>query len=584
MSITPKRWLRHVLLACLVGLVASTGLAAPASAAPQAPVITSDDFPEDSSEHPVPMVGEIGTFRITTIDSDIKSYLVDFTKDDQPRTEIVLDDLSAPVDLSYMPTIEGSDVLTVRAVNTAGEGTETRYIFIVSAKNPVGAWTLDEPEGSVTVGDASGTNLGTVAPGVTLGADGPGDATAASFDGSEHAYIDTTEQGLVRTDEGFAVSAWVRVDDLGRDQVAVSVADEDESGFALGYRSRSASSGEWSFWAADSASAPSQDWQVSGGSVRPGTADEWVHLMGVYNQVDQSMTLYVNGTAVGSTVRGSVWNAEGDVQIGRALTAGEWSMAWDGDIAEVKVFDRFVAESEAANIGEHRLFQRQGYWQFSSVSGGLSPEYTGGQAAQLHGGAAILEEDPFSWPFPISGAGHLLLDGDGDYASIDQPMTDTSGSFSVTAQVLPDQLNQDMTVFSINGEHRALAEVRYNAISSTWELVLAKTDTPESETVSVTSLHSPHTWSAQGIAVVFDGAHGEWTLYVDGNQGGVSILDDQIESWTAIGGIEIGRSSSGGTGTDYFTGGIDEFRVYSGAINDHYLTALAIAGTEMPNL
>lgn len=585
MSITQNRWPSRLLLAGLTGLIASAGLAAPASAVPQAPIITSDDFPEGPGGISVPMVGEIGSFRITTADADIESYLVDFMKDDKGRVEVVLDSLSAPLDLSYMPTSAGSDVLTVRALNTAGEAKESRYIFNVSAKNPVGAWALAESAGSEAVMDADGSNLGTVLPGVALGVDGPGAATAAAFDGSKHAYIDTTDKGLLRSDEGFAVSAWVRVDDLGRDQVAVSLADKEESGFALGYHSLSDSSGEWSFWTADAESAPLTEWRVSGGSVRAGTADEWVHLAGVYNQVDQSMTLYVNGTAVDSTIRETTWNAGGDVQIGRARAAGEWAMEWNGDIAEVKVFDRHVAAGEAVKLGVHRLFQRLGYWQFSSASGALSPEYTGGQAVQLHGDASIyVGEDPDFGPFPISGAGHLLFDGDGDYASLNVPPTDTSGSFSVTALVLPDELSRDMTVFSIAGEHRPLAEVRYDSADRTWKLVLAKSDSPDAETVSVSSRNSPTTWSAQGIAVVFDGALGEWTLYVGGSQSGVSISDEEIESWTATAGVEIGRASTADTGTAYFDGGIDEFRVYSGAISDYNINALSMAGIEMPNL
>ncbi|WP_198667570.1 LamG domain-containing protein [Glycomyces dulcitolivorans] len=585
MSITLKRSAQRVALAALAGLLAVGGLASPAAAAPTAPVITSDDFPDDDQLHPV--LGEIGTITITAVDPDIAYYLVDFNYDSVGQRRIDLDPPSAVVELEFMPTIAGSQMLTVRAVNAAGAGVTTYYDFRVSAKAPVGEWALDEPAGSTAVADANGANLGTPGSGVTLGTDGPGDATAASFDGTRRAFVNTTDKGLLRTDEGFAVSAWVRVDDLARDQAAVSVKSREESGFALGYRSLSATSGEWSFWIPDAKFDPAGEWRVSGGSVRPGTADEWVHLVGVYNQVDQTIVLYVNGTQVGSAVRETVWNAVGDVQIGRARAADAWSYQWNGDIAEPRVFDRYVAAGEAAGLAVYPQFHREGYWQFNGVTDGVSPEYLGGESATLYGDASIYgePEDPFSGdPFPIAGAGHLLLDGDGDYASAATPQLDTAGSFSLSAKVQPESLTQDMTVLSIAGEHRPLVEVRYNAALGSWELVVAKADAPDAETVSVTSRRGPDAWSPQGIVVVFDGALDQWALYVGGIQA-PAVIDGDFDSWSATGGLQIGRSVTGDVSGSYFHGAIDEVRAYTGAIDDYRINVFGFSsGTENPNL
>ncbi|THV31398.1 LamG domain-containing protein [Glycomyces paridis] len=584
MSIIPKRALRGLLLAALAGVVAAAGLATPAAAAPSAPVITSDDFPSDDFITS-PMVGEIGTITITAADPDIAYYIVDFSRDDKGPEKIVLDPPSEPVELAYMPTISGRQVLNVRAVSTTGGAVDTYYTFLVSAKAPVGAWALAEPTGSAQVLDANGLNPGKVGNGVQLGAEGPGDATAASFDGTSRAFVNTADKDLLRTDEGFAVSAWVRVDDLARDQAAVSLKSAEESGFVLGYHSLSATSGEWTFATPDAKRDPTGSWQVSGGSVWPGTADEWVQLTGVYNQVDQSIALYVNGVAVDTAVRETTWNASGDVQIGRALADDEWGLNWSGDLAEIQVFDRFVATGEVEDLVTHPLFTREGYWQFNTAPDGLSPEYLGGESAVLHGDASILVEgDPFFDPFPIAGTGNLLLDGDGDYATLDAPLVDTSGSFSVTAvvQLEGDHLDEDMTVFSIPGEHRPLAEVRYDATDYAWKLVLATADDPEAATVELTSRVTPVTFQPQGIAVVFDGSLGQWNLYVGGNAS-AGAVSEGIEPWTAAGGLEIGRSRTGG-GSSYFAGGIDELRVYTGAISDYVVVAAAMAYAEDPGI
>ncbi len=423
--------------------------------------------------------------------------------------------------------------------------------------------------------------------GVALGVAGPGERTAASFDGTENAHIDTADESLLPTDEGFAAAAWVRVDDLSRDQAAVSVNGPGEPGFVLGYHSLSDTSGEWTMRIPDASHDAAGDWLVSGGSVRPGTAGEWVHLLGVYDTRDQSMTLYVNGTEAATGTRGSVWSADGDVQIGRAADGGGYGLHWSGDLAEAKVFDRVVPASELHSLVAYTHLDREGYWQFNTAEGGQSPEYLGGEAALLGGDAGIYTPtDIWFDPIALNGEGHLTLDGEGDYASLNGPMVDTSGSFSLTARARLDDTNAatDMTVIAVPGTDQNMVEVRYSAELRSWELVLAAEDAPGSEKVSVISRVAPSSaGQGQGLAVVFNGALGEWTLYVDG-VASEPIADSEIGAWTATGGLQIGRSGPDGSSGSYFAGAIDEVRAYTGVLSEPQVRILSGSMVEQPGI
>jgi hypothetical protein len=77
MSIASKPLIRRMALAVLAGALTAAGIASPVLAnTPNAPVITSTDFPE-GIDAKVPMVGEIGTFTITAADPDIEKYTLE---------------------------------------------------------------------------------------------------------------------------------------------------------------------------------------------------------------------------------------------------------------------------------------------------------------------------------------------------------------------------------------------------------------------------------------------------------------------------------------------------------------------------
>jgi hypothetical protein len=82
----------------------------------------------------------------------------------------------------------------------------------------------------------------------------------------------------------------------------------------------------------------------------------WVHLVGVNDAVEQTMTLFVNGTEVGSVERTApAWDAAGALTIGASLwreSGGAPALAdrWAGTIDTVYAFQGAVPASSINRI------------------------------------------------------------------------------------------------------------------------------------------------------------------------------------------------------------------------------------------
>lgn len=527
--------------------------------APDPPEIASADFPDDGSW--TDRLGIYGSFTLTSTSSDVVRYRYDFTNDSAgPATVDAAADGSASI--SFMPSRRGPHVLTVEAFDRAANSSVNSSTFAVSARPAAGAWNLADPAGSGQAADAAGTNPAAAGAGVTFGVDGPGANSAVRLDGSPGAYLAAPARAVADTGAAFAASAWVRVADLSRDQTAVSVDGTGEAGFALGYH---AAEQAWSFEIPDFDLYRFTVWRVTSaaGSVEAG---EWAHLLAAYDPGSASMRLYVNGSLAATGQRGSTWNGIGAVQIGRSYREGRYAGHWDGDLAEVRVFDRMVFADEAVELSTLAP-QRQGYWQLNEAPGGESPEYTGGPPLVLGGGAEIYQQvDPILDPRPLLGTGHLQLDGVDGYAATGGPVVDTGDSFTVTARVrlASAQPTESMTVLSASGTNASMFTVRYSADLDAWELVVALADAAGGDTVSVVSSELPSAGpSGQLLAVVYNAFTDQLTLYVDG-VASAPLAEPFDDPWTAGGGLQVGRSLVGTAPGEHLSGAVDEVRAYTG--------------------
>ncbi|GAA1438596.1 LamG domain-containing protein [Nocardiopsis tropica] len=214
---------------------------------------------------------------------------------------------------------------------------------------PEGTWWLGETEGA-SAGDTSDHGLDARLHGdsdtVWDGAFNdwlfkPG----ILLDGAEGEHL-RTDGPAVRTDRSFTASAWVRLDDGGSDAVALSQGGTSTSGFALGYDSELE---KWIFEvpAEDSVGAVEVDRVASTQGAQIGG---WVHLAGVYDHTDGTLTLHVDGGREGNTAREGTWHAGGDVVIGGAGHADGVERPWTGGLVLAQVHQGAALQDEIAGI------------------------------------------------------------------------------------------------------------------------------------------------------------------------------------------------------------------------------------------
>ncbi|WP_247597624.1 LamG domain-containing protein [Streptomyces sp. RKND-216] len=557
--------------------------------APEAPAVTSTEYPDDDTWHRG--VGDYGTFSFHTPGTDIASYRYQFTGESWKTA--TPPEPGRPATVRWMPRTDAAYHLIVQAVDTAGNTRQTpnAHTFLVDAgRPPVGSWALADAEGSTQAAGEDGAEPAEAGTGVTFGVDGPHGSvrTAARLDGTAEGYLDTG-QHLVDTDQTFSVGAWVKLPEVPTSSMALVSQDGSAySGFTLGF---DGDSGRWSFLAPDLEIGTMISWEVLG--PRP-VAGEWTHLVGVYDRDDGadpgSMRMYVNGHLVEGDIqeRATTWNATGDLQIGRALEPRGYTDHLKGTVADVAVFDRVLTEAETAGLGGLPPGQLA-YWNMDQAADTVIPELGGGTGLDLHGDASVYlpdetcdpGTDPTCQPVaqPLWGDGHLDLSGADGYVSRGPGLLASKASFTITARARltsPDA-TEDQTVLALPGSSRAAALVRYDADRAIWELEVTESDTAGAPSASVPATGSEPSAVEAGdhLALVHDALFARVQLYVNGEL--AAEVSDWRYDWDfSAAALHIGRAGVGPTGTEHFSGALDEVRVFEGAFDQHLAAAVSM--------
>ncbi|MFF2149050.1 LamG domain-containing protein [Kitasatospora sp. NPDC058190] len=493
---------------------------------------------------------------------------------------------------------------------SAGEAADVAADRQLTAGLPAKAvWHLDG-NARTTPGTSESDDL-TVSGGTQLGIPGVADK-AIHLDGTS-GYA-RTARPMVDGTKSFSVSSWVRLPKLADGDTAARVVINQigahNNEFSLYY---SAYSKKWIFgrYKEDSAAdtlvravQPVCSGPVNGIPCFGPNEGQWTHLLGVSDAASQKLRLYINGTLVAETdyVQTTPWPNPGPVQIGAISREGKNGDFFDGDIDDVRLYDRVVTASEAADMVKQRP-QLVGRWRLDTATGSplVSPdESSAASGAQLGDGAKI---DPAGGLLLTPGA--LQLDGVKGYAQSAATPLHTDQSFTLAAWADTAGVpTRDMTVLSQAGANGNAVTVRWHYLKDDpatgahlgeWQ---AEVNTGDGAATGRTVVaHSPATSVLENwthLAVTYDALVGQLSLYVNGQpENQLCTSGDSCVSRTSWGparrpfdagpGLQFGRARAGaGSWGEYFSGELDDVWAYQGILSAAQIAKLADYNADIP--
>ncbi|MGW2820689.1 LamG domain-containing protein [Streptomyces sp. NPDC001443] len=550
---------------------------------PAEPSVASTQYPESNPENPddpwLDGVGRYGSFTIDSTAADVTKYW--FGVNGQPSSAHTLTTSAGGAKtMKFMPTKSGVNYITAQAFDAAGNGSSigTYYFRVRSGQPERMSWQLDENAGSATVDGAGGPWEATLSGGAQTGVAGVS-GTGLHLDGVDgHA---ATVSPVLNTAKSFSVSLWAKVGDIPANApegaVALSQAGGVRSAFELYW---SPSRAGWVFTrnSADSESATAaramQPACASGDTAcASARANTWTHLVGVFDNPNSQVKLYVNGALSGTAAYSGPWDARGATLIGATRKSGVLGSFFKGDLDQVQLFDYQLTDSQVSTLNAKNPVVSGGrpaklVFPLDEAAGttlvtGRSQKLS----ATLRGGATLGGEG--------AAGTALTFDGTDDYAETSQPLLDTYQSFSVSlwARLPKDKEARAMTAISQSSTVNRGFEVYHSSALGGWVFLRESADTADATVVRAQENACPANtncaaaglgeWSH--VVAVYDSDAGEMLLYVNGVLKATSAF---TTPWLAVGKVTLGAAgNTTGSPTSLFRGDLDDVRTYDRVIS-----------------
>lgn len=528
--------------------------------------------------------------------SNVTSYTYGWT---DPPTVTATVTAGASFTATLTPPRYGLNTLYMSSSNGVKTSPINAYQFLVAAPSTEAArWPLDDFNGHNYTDQVSGTALTTNANATWVSDSRFIGAKAAHFQNWGYGTQPVASFG---TDHSFSVSAWVRLGSIlsgnmtavGKDGVGASSA----GGFFLGLRYQSPSTPKWSFML-EAAKTDNFHGQAAYGTATLSTADvgKWYHLTGVYDAGEQKQRLYVNGVLTQELARTvTPWTADGPVAIGRGWWNGAIADQFNGDIADVRLWNRAITADDLAGTDQNDATgvpakagilaaTQVGLWDFADGLDGCycyGPTTDGAYFSRPMYLGPGYELDPPTAAFVSdshNGNGAVTFDGSTGYASttnpddgLAQPILRTNDSFTVAAWV---NLNDYTSSHAVASQRGSVAQSGFwlkGVSGGKFVFAVTQTDSLTSATTSLTS----NTTTAAGewvhVAAVYDAPASQLRIYINGT------LDNSVGTFTPMaspGSLTLGKTFYFGNDVDHLPGLIDQVGVWQGVMSSREITDL----------
>ncbi|MFJ5780227.1 LamG domain-containing protein [Streptomyces sp. NPDC093094] len=529
------------------------------------------------------------------------------------------------------PPLAGTQVLSVRAKDVYNRwGTPQEYSFKVApAEGPVGRWRMDGVPGS---GSVTATDTAEAGPRHNATLTGSGTGWSSRARGGEDDYslrlndytttptqtgYAATSAAVVNTRDSFTVSAWVQLTDTSANRVVLSAPGTNGSAFALYY---SSAAKKWVFNRTDKDVA-SPAYVRSVADQESPQLNVWTHVAGVFktegddnlpdtDPANDTIQLFINGRPQGQPIvlaqtvsSYTPWTATGGLEFGRFKSAGVYSSYHVGLMDEVAVWQRFLSPEqlvEEAKVLQDGIPANElvAHWDAASAKSTSIPELSAYPVpAMTVSGTAINEEDSA-----------LLLDGTASYAAATGPVVDETGSFTIAASVRLDSTalaakpvgyRAQIAGQRLGGESSwALWVTRPTESDYLWEFTRSAVGSDRKATQSAVVAQTVADFSDWvTITGVFDAQESwVWTNPDDGSSElrygklhlfvrDTPVYDEENAGFTGpqrgSGELSLGRGTEAGTTGHYLPGGLENLRIWTGAMTADQVSSqvLAPAGT-----
>ncbi|WP_158634291.1 LamG-like jellyroll fold domain-containing protein [Amycolatopsis sp. WAC 04197] len=451
---------------------------------------------------------------------------------------------------------------TVDEVRTYSRVLSPDEIKAVVSQNRVssGSWKFDGD-----LGDSSGRGL----TGTWAGSPAYTDGQSEDPDAADKALrLDGTNAveaaNAVDSTESYTVSAWVRPD-VATD-CSCTVLSQDHSALSS-FALAAGADGKWRMAAAsDSAVA---------GKVQAGA---WTHVTGVHNKPRGQIELYVNGTLVATAKHTVPVHNNGKLQVGQMKSGGTPGQRFKGAIDDVQVYSRALFADEIRVMAGRDLALVHN-WKLND-----SPaDSIGARIGALVGGAGY---------GPGRAGKAARLDGVDDAVTASGVDLRTDRSFTVSAWVnltkpgpCEDECTRDAVSLSGGADDKGPVKFRLghridqDQASGNGKWIFEMPEANGTVTEAAVSVRPSQFGNWVLLVGVYEASSGQIELYVY-NDDPLSEPDldagKLLRPWQGAGAVQIGRAVAGpgATASEFWSGGVDDVRLYTGSLSPDRQKAL----------
>jgi hypothetical protein len=413
-------------------------------------------------------------------------------------------------------------------------------------------WPLSEGTGSVAYDQTNDHNTMTLGAGASW-TTGDTESYALALTGGSTSYAYSSAPAI-NTDESYTVSAWVKLASTSGNQTFASIDGSNISPFYL-----QLTGGDFAFTLRSSDSTSSTATEVTGLAPSTGT---WYQVTGVYNASTDVASLYVDGVLQNTATFSSPWAATGDSTIGRAKWNGANVDFVDGDIGDVRMYNKVLTPQDALALGTGAA----AYFPFDEGTG------TGAYNLIQNSAPADFTGDAAWAGSGDSSTNSVALDGTlGTTAFAPAAAINTAGSYAVSVWVKFSAISSSANNTFISLDTGNVSPFYLQLADGDFTLVLRGSDSTSSTDTAISGpAASTGTW--YNVIAEYNASTDEAYLYVNGTLKGSTSFSTP---WASASTTQFGDAMWDGAQVDQTSGDIDDAGFYNRVLTSTEISELA---------